>query len=397
MKNIISRIYLIKTRRSILTAALLIMGIGISCKKSETSVLVETKSAPETSVTLTPEQAQSIGIETGHVEDRSLSGAVSVTGMLDVPPQNLVNITAPFGGFLRYTSLLQGVHVVKGQSIATVENPEYIQLQQDFLDTKAQVEYLTAEYQRQQDLAKENVNSQKILQKSEADLNSMNAKNNGLRAKLRMLSIDPEKLAPGVIRSTIELHSPIDGYVTQINSSIGSFVNPSDVMFRIVDTDHLHAELVAFERDITKIKIGQKIRFTLSNESTERTAKVFLIGREISTDRTVRIHGHLDQESRNMIPGMYLKAIIETGGQALPSLPEEAVVNYEGRNFIFIENGDGKNTYQLTEVITGLRENGFVEVTLPSSLSINTPVVFKGAYKLLSKMMNSETGNEPGH
>lgn len=369
-----------------------------TCTKKETAVLKNTlaPTSENNNVILTDEQYKTVDIELGHVQERVLGGTVSVTGLLDVPPQNLVNITAPFGGFLRSTALLQGMHLTKGQVIAIIENPEYIQLQQDFLDSKGQVEFLETEFQRQQELARENVNAQKTLQKSRADLNSMKTKNNGLRAKLAMLNIDSDKLGPGAIRSTIDLRSPIDGYVTQVNSAIGSFVNPTDVMFQIVDTDHLHAELTAFERDISKIKIGQKIRFTLSNESKERTAKVYLIGREISADRTVRIHGHLDQEDRNLIPGMYLKALIETGGQPLPSLPEDAVVNFEDKNYIFIKGNENK--FEQVEVKTGVREGGFVEVTLPENLTTqNTSVVLKGAYKLLSKMKNRETGEDPGH
>jgi cobalt-zinc-cadmium efflux system membrane fusion protein len=361
-----------------------------ACKKKEAIPEKKEIVSSETSVSVTPEQFKSIGIELGNVGSRMLSGTVSVSGMLDVPPQNLVNITAPFGGFLRSTSLLQGMKVLKGQSIAVIENPEYVRLQQDFLDAKSQVGFLESESQRQQELAKENVNSQKILQKSAADLNSMKAKYSGLRVKLVMLGIDPDRLSPASMRSTIELHSPLNGYVTHINSGVGSFVNPVDVIFQIVDTQHLHAELTAFERDIPKIKIGQLIRFTLSNESVERTARVYLVGREISQDRTVRIHGHIDKEDRDLIPGMYLKAIIETDGQTVSSLPEEAVVNYEDKSFIFVKEGD-QNHFSLVEVGTGLRENGFVEITLPSPLtSQNTSVVVKGAYKLLSKMKNGE-------
>ncbi|NOT75216.1 MAG: efflux RND transporter periplasmic adaptor subunit [Cyclobacteriaceae bacterium] len=381
--------------KRLIVAALCITSFSLllsGCKQKEANMEVqEAVAEDERFVTLTKEQAQNIGIETGTIENRVLSGAISVSGMLDVPPQNMVNMTAPFGGFLRSTSLLQGMHIAKGQSIAVIENPEYIQLQQDFLDTKAQAEFLTAENQRQQELAKENVNSQKVLQKSIADLTSMKARNNGLRAKLKMLNIDPDKLDSEAIRSTIELRSPINGYVTQVNSAVGSFVSQTDVMFRIVDTDHLHTELIAFERDIPKIKIGQTIRFTLANESTERTAKVYLIGREISADRTVRIHGHIDKDDRELIPGMYLKAMIETGGQSLPTLPENAIVNHEDKNFIFIKDAGNENSFEMIEIGTGLRQNGFVEVDMPSDRSAkNVIVVLKGAYNLLSKMKNVE-------
>jgi cobalt-zinc-cadmium efflux system membrane fusion protein len=379
-----------------IAAALSIFLLIAGCSKKE-ALKQQNEPKPEApgAITLTQEQNLSVGIQVGKVEDRALSGTIILTGMLDVPPQNLVNITAPFGGFLRATTLLQGMHVNKGAIIATIENPEYIQLQQDFLDTKSQSAFLESEYKRQEELAKENINAQKTLQRALADLNSMRAKNDGLRAKLKMLGIDADK--PGPIRSTIELHSPIDGYVTQVNSAVGSFVNPTDVMFRIVDTEHLHAELIAFERDLPRIKIGQKIRLTLANETKERTAHVFLIGKEIGADRTIRIHGHLDKEDRDLIPGMYLKALVETSGQSVPSLPEQAIVNYEDKDLIFIRDPENNLVFRLMEVTTGVRENGFVEVKSPDSVMLrNASVVINGSYKLLSKMKNDETGQEPG-
>ena len=343
------------------------------------------------SVLVSKEQLSVSGIELGQVQPRGLSGGLKVTGMLDVPPQNLVNITAPLGGFLRSTDLLQGMRVTKGQVIAVIENPEYIQLQQDYLDTKSQADYLETEYQRQKQLAAENVNAQKTLQKSIADLTSMKARNSGLRAKLKMLSIDADQLQPEFIKSTIELRAPITGFVTRVFSAIGAFVAPTEVMFTIVDTEHLHAELVCFERDLPGIKIGQKIRLTLAQENTERTATVYLIGKEISAERTVRIHGHLDHEDRNLIPGMYLKAIIQTGTEQVSSLPEEAVLNFEGKQVIIVQvNGE---IFRLMEVTTGISENGFVQVILPDSFDkAKTQVVVRNAYKLLSKMKNSDSG-----
>lgn len=362
-----------------------------SCGTKEAApVAEETAPVSKDMVNVSKEQVVASGIEVGAIESRSLSGSIPVTGKLDVPPQNLVNITAPLGGFLRSTSLLQGMRITKGQIIAVIENPEYIQLQQDYLDTRSQVEFLEAEYQRQKQLAAENVNAQKTLQRSMADLESMKARNNGLQAKLKMLSINADQLKPESIRSTIDLRSPISGFVTRVNSAIGAFVDPTQVMFTIVDTEHLHAELVCFERDVQRVKIGQKIRFTLGHESQERSATVFLIGREISADRTVRIHGHLDREDRELIPGMYLKAIIQTGSEMLPSLPEEAVLNFEDKEVIFVQ--DAEIAFRMVEVTTGIRENGYVELILPDGMDKNKiRVVTKNAYKLLSKLKSSDS------
>lgn len=341
------------------------------------------------SVYLSPQQEKVSGIQHGKIELRSLSGGIPVTGMLDVPPQNLVNITAPLGGFLRSTTLLQGMHITKGQVVAVIENPEYIQLQQDYLDTRSQVTYLEQEYQRQEKLAAENVNAQKTLQRSLADLESMKARKSGLAAKLKMLGIDPEQLKPEEIRSTVELRSTINGYVTRVNAAVGAFVDPTMVMFTVVDTEHLHAELTCFERDIPRIHVGQKVRFQLAHEATERTASIFLVGREINRDRTVRVHAHLDREDRELMPGMFLKAIIQTGSANVPSLPEEAVLNFEDKEVIFVKAGE--SVYRMVEVTSGMRENGFVEVIVPPDVNREKDViVIRNAYKLLSKLKSSD-------
>jgi len=341
------------------------------------------------SVAVSPQQQRASGIQLGKIELRSLSGGIPVTGMLDVPPQNLVNITAPLGGFLRSTTLLQGMRVTKGQVVAIIENPEYIQLQQDYLDTRSQVTYLEQEFQRQERLAAENVNAQKTFQKSLADLESMKARKSGLAAKLHMLGVDTEQLKPEGIRSTIELRSTINGFVTRVNSAVGAFINPTEVMFTIVDTNHLHAELTCFERDIPRIHVGQKVRFQLAHESTERTASIFLVSREIKQDRTVLVHAHLDREDRDLMPGMFLRAIIQTGSANVPSLPEGAVLNFEDKEVIFVQAGEG--IYRMVEVTVGMRENGFVEVIAPADIDPERDaIVIQNAYKLLSKLKSSD-------
>lgn len=347
-------------------------------------------------VELTPEQVQTAGVRTGPIESRTLSGTIKVNGTLDVPPQQLVSVAAPMGGFLKSSELLQGKHVRKGQVIAVMQDPSYIQLQQDYLESIGQLEYLKAEFERQEELFKENINARKALQLAKANYQSMQAKVTGLKAKLKLIGINQEHLQKGEIQSTINMYAPISGYVTEVNVNIGKYVNPTDVMFEIVDTEHLHAELTVFEKDVPKLKIGQKVRFILANEANERMATVYLIGREISPDRTVRIHCHLDREDRELLPGMYLTAYVETKNLQLPAVPEAAVVNFEGKNYIFIEEEPGH--YKAMEVKTGVSELGYMELILPAGFDTkDTKVVVKGAYDLLSKLKNSGEGDAHGH
>jgi cobalt-zinc-cadmium efflux system membrane fusion protein len=370
-------------------------------------------------VELTEAQFKTANIQFGKVEERNLSSVIQCNGVLDVPPQNLVSISLPVGGILKSTDLLQGMKVTKGQVIAVFEHPDYIQLQQEYIQAKANLEYAEAEYKRQEDLNKENVNSQKTFQKTKADYLSLKAQVGGLQKKLEQMGISTSQLDKGNISNSITVLSPINGYVTKVNVNIGKYVNPNDVVFEIVDTEHLHAELTVYEKDITKIKVGQIIRFTLANESgNERTAKVHLIGREISADRTVRIHGHLDKEDTELLPGMYIKAVIEIGENKTPSLPDKAIVQNGGKNYIFIRTGgeeneenkekeekenkpkeeneknEKKDVFKMIEIGIGVSENGFTEVILPKEISDETEIVINGAYDLLSKMFNSEEEGE---
>lgn len=359
----------------------------------------------------TGEQYQNVGIELGKVENKQISGTVKVNGVLDVPPQQKVSVSVPLGGFLKDTPLLPGSSVKKGQVIATIENLDFIQLEQDYLDARSQLEFAQADYQRQQDLAKENVNAQKTLQQAKTNFLSWQAKANGLKAKLKVLGADLASVEAGELSSTIQLRSPISGYVTAVSVNIGKFVNPADILFEIVDTEHLHVELTVFEKDVPRLKIGQKVRFTLANETRERMATVYLLGRQIGPGRSVQIHCHIDKEDTNLLPGMYLKAVVETGGIEVPALPEKAIIDFQGKKYIFYQLSSSPHSalkdedksrhadeyhFSMMEVETGNTELGYTEVKLPDVFPESAEIVVKNAYAILAKMKNTEE-EEGGH
>jgi len=383
---------------SLLSLSILAVVAACQSKSAETTHPAEAAEASDDAVVFTADQVTTAGIAWGKIEPRALSGTVTVNGMLDVPPQNLVSISAPLGGFLKSTELLQGKPVRKGDVVAIMESTEYIQLQQDYLEQKSLLDFLQAEYLRQEELSKENVNATKTLQQSKSSYLGTLAKVNGLRGKLELININPDQLEKtSEIRQTIPLYSPISGFVTEVNANIGMYVTPTHAIFKIVDTEHLHAELTVFEKDVLKLKIGQKVRFVLANESRERTATVYLIGREISEQRTVRVHCHLDNEDTNLLPGMYLTAQVETGDRQTPALPDEAIVSFEGKKYIFTtpdRSQESGNIFKLTEIKTGIHENGYTEVIVPQDLPPDAPIVVKGAYDILGKMKNSEEGEE---
>jgi len=406
-QNIIIMKQKIFSSLAILFLAVVLFSACSSKGNAEAAATEEPKKEEADMVDLSEDQFKTVNIQYGAVEDKNLSSVIRASGALDVPPQQLLTVSSPYGGTLKSTELLQGKPVTKGEVIAVLENPEFIQLQQDYLDYKSQLVYLKEELNRQEELSKENVNAKKTLQKASSDYNSMMARVQGLRSKLLLININPDKINPSGISGKANIYAPISGYVTKVMVNIGKFVNANQELFEIVDTRHLHAELTIFEKDVPKLKIGQKIRFVLNNETAERFAEVHLIGREISAERTVRVHGHLSQEDKNLLPGMYLKAMVEIGLATTTALPDKAIVQSAGKSYIFIaaeemneekipEAADKNKTpekhipFKRIEVTTGVSENGYTEVILPEGFDRSSKVVINGAYDLLSKMNNVE-------
>jgi cobalt-zinc-cadmium efflux system membrane fusion protein len=335
-------------------------------------------------VALTEEQYLSVSPVTSRPVLENISGYIDATGMLDVPPQNAVSVMALFGGYVKSTDMLQGKRVRKGEVLCTLQDPAYIQLQQDYLDAKSQLEFLQSDYERQQQLSTDQAASQKTVQQAKALYESTKAKLNGLKAKLNLLNVNTDALDKGSITPIVQITSPINGYITEMKVNIGTYVQPQDLLFRIVDPEHLHAELQVFEKDIAHIKTGQKVMIKLVNEQKIRMAHVYLINKEISAERTVRVHCHLDEEENTLIPGTYLQAQIYDDNRRDYTLPESALVTHDGKQYVFVVT-NSKNTYEMLPVSLLLKNNNRIVIQPVDSTK---QYIIKGAYDLLSKLKN---------
>jgi len=338
-------------------------------------------------IKLTAAQYKAANLELGKISRGAVGSTLHVNGMLDVPPQNKVTISAPLGGFVKHTHLLNGMKVRKGEVLAVLENQDYIQLQQDYLDNQSRLEFAASEFNRQQELAKENINAQKTLQQAKSQFHSLQVVVKALAAKLAMININASSLTEENISSSIKLYSPLNGFITKVNVTVGQFVNTTDIMFSIVNIEHIHAELQVFEKDIQKINMNQKVSFQVVNDNKTRTASVFLIGKEISPERTVGVHCHLDKEDDELLPGMYVTANIETASYEADVLPVSAVISFEGEDFIFTTAGSNEQ-FEMVKVRSRSANADMAEVEFPEGFDKSRPIVVRGAFDLLGLLRN---------
>lgn len=374
-----------KSLNIVIISLLLLSACG---KKVTTEQKAESEKPSEHIVTLTEAQFKNAGIEFGKTEAKSISSLLRVNGVIDVPPQNLVSISMPLGGYLKNTKLLPGMHVAKGEIIATLEDQQYIQLQQDYLTTKTKLQLSESEYNRQKELNQSKAASDKVLQQAEAELKTQRILINALSEKLKLININPAALNEDNISRTVYLRAPINGYVSKVNANIGKYVNPSEVLFDLINPTDIHLNLKIFEKDISKLFIGQSVfAFTNNDVNKKYPCEIILISKDLGQDRSVDVHCHFKNYDKTLLPGMYMNAEIEVKNHNAQAIPEDAIVNFEGKNYVFISN-DNK-AFEMTMVTLGDKENGFVVVNNADNL-IGKSIVTKGAYALLMKMKNKE-------
>src|SRR5512133_993957 len=366
------------------------------CNKNSVKSTESEEVLPENIVEMRDDQITLAGIETGNIEYRSLSGTLKVSGVVTAPPQNSATVCIPMGGFVKNTSLVAGSSVKKGQVLAILENQDFVDLQQNYLEAKNKYDFAEAEYKRHTDLYNEEVYSQQNLQEITAGYKSLKAQVRALAQKLSLIGINASELTEDGISSSVPVVSPISGYIKSVNINLGKYVSPSDALFEIVNSDHLLLELTLFEKDADKVSSGQKIRFFINNETEQHGALIYQTGKSIDADKTYKVYANVTGTCKNILPGMYVNATIETSGNKVTALPSEAIVSFDDKDYIFVfdknkeEGGQPFTEYRIVEVQKGVSDSGYTEIILPEGFDISTAkVVLKGAYNLLSAKKNA--------
>ncbi len=381
------------TATSVFCLALLLT----SCNKGTENNPAEGEEVlPEDIVELRDDQQRLAGIETGTIELLQMGSSLKVNGTVASAPQNQASVSAPVGGFVKQVSLVPGSAVTQGQVLAVIASQEFIDMQENYLEARSRLEFAESEYTRHNELYKDDVYSQKNVQQVTADYKSLKAQVKAFEQKLKMIGIDPLSLNEDGISNAFNVVAPITGHIRSAAINLGKSVSPSDVLFEIVNSDALYLELTLFEKDATRVFSGQKIRFFLNNESEAHDAEVYQTGRSVGDDKSFRVYARVISACKNVWPGMYVHALIETSGNQVPAVPDEAVVNFEDKDYIFVfekekeEDGKPFTEYRMIPVQKGASANGNTELILPEGFDLKSRrVVVKGAYNLLSAKKNA--------
>lgn len=367
---------------------------------------------------LTDEQMKAVGIEIGSIEQKQLSATLKANGGLRVPNSNKANATSMFGGVIKSLNVEIGDFVKKGQVIATISNPQFIQLQEEYLSINSRIEFAEQEVARQRELNEGNAGAKKNLQSATSELNTLRTRKASLQQQIQMMGINPTSLSNSSLKSSLVVTSPISGTVSNVFAKIGSYVDVSSPIAEIIENTALHLDLQVYEKDIPLIKIGQKIDFVVTNNPNKTySAEVYSIGSSFSGEsKTIAVHSRITGDKTGLIDGMSITGTVSLDNVLSTAVPNEAIVNADGKYYIFLvkeqeeephdhkedeahdhnhDHGSEKGTqFVRMEIVKGASQLGYTAITPVNEIPHGTHIVVKGAFFVNAKM--NDTG-EHGH
>lgn len=374
--------------------------------------------AEPTIASLTEEQINTVGITLGYIEQKQLTATVKLNGALRVPNNNKANATSLYGGVIKTINVQVGSYVSKGQVIATISNPQFIQLQEEYLTIGSKIIFAEQESQRQKELNQGNAGALKNLQNAEAELKSLRTRKASLQQQIQLMGISPASVSNSNLRSTLSVTSPISGTISNIMGKIGSYVDVSTPVAEIVDNGQLHLDLNVFEKDLPTLKEGQTIHFRITNNASEEyDAKIYSVGTSFENDsKSIVVHATVQGNRTGLIDGMNVTAIVSLNNVTTATVPNDAIVSTNGKDYIFVvtakepeehhEEGEEKHkedesnknmvktNFEKIEVVKGVSELGYTAITPVTEIPTNTKIVVKGAFFVNAKMTNQGEGHE---
>ncbi|WP_341836137.1 efflux RND transporter periplasmic adaptor subunit [Chitinophaga pollutisoli] len=378
----------------------------------------------ENTASLTNEQMKSIGVRLGNIERKQLTASLKANGVLKVPNQNRATIHSIYSGVIRSLLVQTGNTVTKGQVIATIANPQFLMLQEEFLAIQPKIQLAQQELTRQQELTSGNAGALKNLQAAESSLSELRTRRAALKEQIGLMGINTDNLSTGKLVSVISLRSPINGVVSNISVNLGSAVDVNTTVAEVVDNSQLHLDLFVFEKDLPRLRKGQLIHFTLTNNpGKEYDAEIFSLGSSFEGEsKAVSVHAMVKGDKTGLIDGMGITALISLEKAVVPTVPTEALVSHQGQDYIFIvtdahaahdhhdEGGEEHDhdaaephdhkepekaapasglTFERIPVAKGTTDVGYTEVTPLKEIPAGAQVVVKGAFFILAKQTNT--------
>lgn len=371
--------------KNILTISLLSL-LLFSCKKEAEATMSEATENKFEAV-ITQEQFKNSKITTGSLEQKTIASVLKVSGKITLSPDGIATVSMPLGGYVKSIKVMQGMQVKKGQVLAVIEDAQFVQLQQDYLTAKQQLAFSAKDYNRQKELNASKAVSDKTYEMAQSEVVKQRIILKALEEKLQLIHVNPATLISSNISKSVYLHAPISGLVSKVNVNLGKYINPTDMLFEILNNQNLFLSLNVFDKDASTLSVGQKIR-AYSNTSNEvYSTSVLYVNKSVNENNAMEVIAKINNVGNKLIPGNYMNAEIDIHNNGAYIVKNAAIVDFEGKEYVFVKKTN--EHFVMTPVILGIRSKEFSEVKNADAF-LGKEIVITDAYTLLMILKNKE-------
>lgn len=341
-------------------------------------------------IPLSQKQMDAVDLKLGVAKNREMDATLQVSGSLILRPQNMGDVASLMGGIVKSILVKEGQYVHKGQVVATVENTDVVSMQRDYYAAYKECEMARLEMDRQKMLANAGAGIKKTLQQAQKDFKVTQANLLGIGRQLQQVGIAPTAVAKGKFITVFPLRAPISGTVSELSASLGSYADMQTPLMKIRDNAAVECDLNVFEKDINKVKNGDKVLLSLTNQPGVKVlGHVYGMNEYFNKGtKSVAVHVKLDAtRGSKLFDGMYVTGQIATGRQLCVTLPSKAIVSTDGKEYIFALNKSpkgGQYSFSRHEVTTGVSNDGYTEVSLCKHIQKGQKIVTDNAFYLAS-------------
>lgn len=360
-------------------------------------------------IPLTAKQVSTVDLKMGEAVEREMDATIDAKGSLVLRAQAMGDVASLMGGIVKSISVKEGQYVHRGQVVATVENTDVVSLQREYYSAAKECELARIDMERQKLLAHNGAGIKRSLQQAQKDYHVAHANMLGIGRQLAQMGISTAAVAKGKFTTAFPLRAPISGVVSEMTASLGSFADMQTPLMKIRNTQAIECDLNVFEKDLAKIKVGNRVILNLTNQpDVKLSGTVYGMNQYFNDNsKAVAVHVKLDAASvksylysssgnthgGKLFAGMYVSGKIATGSQQCLALPSQAIVSSDGKQYVFALNGapsKGNYSFSRHEVTTGASDGKYTEVKLCNHLlkgkdgAAGKKIVTENAYYLAS-------------
>lgn len=294
-------------------------------------------------VKLAPEQARHIGIRVQLPAPTSSVPLIRAPARVSLPPQNEHVVSAPQGGLVAKVEVALGVRVANGQALALIESPSLVGLQRSLVDASNSLALAQSRLNRDDTLLAEGIISRMRWQETRSAYDHAVTALAEAEQMLEVAGISPADIRQikqsRHLSSRYAVRSPTDGVVLERMAVAGQRLDPMAPLFRIGKLDELWLEIDMPQERLPEIRLNDFVNVDVF----DRRARITHIGQNITPgSQSTLVRAVLVEATDQLKPGQHVNVtLMHASTDQLFRIPVTAVVNVEGKEYVFVRATDG--------------------------------------------------------